>query len=408
MLALAWLFYLSLVHGGGAFLSFQWDSLLLEAGFLSLLAAPWGWRARGGSPPRAAIWLLRLLLFKLMFSSGATKLSWGDPSWWDGSALEYHWWTQPLPTPMARVAAALPEAVQRAACFVMLVVETLVPFAIFGPRRARHVAFGAFVALQVAIALTGNYGFFNLLSVVLCLAILDDRAIEWWVGPKGPKHVAADRTEGRRRTLARAVVVSTVCLVTLLLSVGSFGEALRWRPARESALGRLRSLTAPFYLNNGYGLFRIMTKTRPEIAIEVSQEGLVWRPLVFRWKPGPAERGLPWVAPHMPRLDWQMWFAGLSAEQALEVQGGRPAPDLLPLWLSGLSDAILEGRAPVLRLFEDESGRPRPRWLRMRLDQYRFARPDKGKTWTVQEVGWVLPPVRREGSSSRAPRRGGR
>lgn len=96
----AWLMYLSLTTGGQAFLSFQWDNLLLEAGLLAILLAPPGWRSRLSSPanpPRLVVFLLHWLLFRLMFAAGYVKLASHDASWWDLTALTYHFWTQPLP-----------------------------------------------------------------------------------------------------------------------------------------------------------------------------------------------------------------------------------------------------------------------------------------------------------------------
>ena len=53
-------------------------------------------------------------------------------------------------------------------------VHEAAPLLIVGPRRARAAAFAALVFLQAAIAATGNYGFFNLLAVALCVPLLDD------------------------------------------------------------------------------------------------------------------------------------------------------------------------------------------------------------------------------------------
>ena len=93
--------YLSLTIAGQTFLSFQWDILLLEAGFLAIFFAPFRWRMSGEREApfsRAGFFLLKLLLFKLMLMSGVVKLTSGDASWWNLTALEYHYWTQPLPT----------------------------------------------------------------------------------------------------------------------------------------------------------------------------------------------------------------------------------------------------------------------------------------------------------------------
>ena len=55
--------YLSLSSAGQDFLSFQWDALLLEAGFLAIFLG----RAR------IVAWLFRWLAFRLFFLSGAVK-----------------------------------------------------------------------------------------------------------------------------------------------------------------------------------------------------------------------------------------------------------------------------------------------------------------------------------------------
>ena len=170
-------FYLSLTIAGQTFLSFQWDILLLEAGFLAIFFAPMTWRmtAKREAPfSRVGFFLLQLLLFKLMFMSGAVKLTSGDDSWWKLTALDYHYWTQPLPTVLGWWAAQNSEWLKHFCTFVVLFVETLVPFLIWAPRRLRFVAFVLFVSLQIMIALTGNYCFFNLLTIALCFLLLDD------------------------------------------------------------------------------------------------------------------------------------------------------------------------------------------------------------------------------------------
>jgi hypothetical protein len=84
--------YLSYVYAGQAFMSFQWDLVLLETGFLAVFLT-------GGS--RVVVWLYRWVLFRYLFLAGAVKLLSGDPTWRNLTALTYHFWTQPLPTPLA-------------------------------------------------------------------------------------------------------------------------------------------------------------------------------------------------------------------------------------------------------------------------------------------------------------------
>src|SRR3989440_1523567 len=177
-------FYLSLTIAGQTFLSFQWDILLLETGFLSIFLAPWRlWPKRGTDPPvsRAALFLLKLLLFKLMLMSGVVKLTSyqflenpAEDTWWNLTALDYHYWSQPLPTVIGWFADQSPLPFKKFSVAFCLVVEIIVPFFIWTPRRLRLLACGLLVFLQITIAATGNYCFFNLLTIALCLLLIDD------------------------------------------------------------------------------------------------------------------------------------------------------------------------------------------------------------------------------------------
>jgi len=71
-----WISYLSIVSIGQVFMSFQWDILLLEVGFLTILISPLKLLSSPSSeksPHILLIFLFKLLLFKLMFSSGIGK-----------------------------------------------------------------------------------------------------------------------------------------------------------------------------------------------------------------------------------------------------------------------------------------------------------------------------------------------
>jgi hypothetical protein len=399
LFALSYVLYLSLVHLGQDFLSFQWDILLAEAGFLALLLAPWRHvlprRPRDEpAPPTVAVWLLRLLLFKLMWSSGLTKLTWNDPTWRDLTALTYHYWTQPLPSPLAWFVARLPVWLHRFSCGLMLATELLLPWLVFAPRRPRRLALAGFVLLQAGIAATGNYGFFNLLTLALCVTLLDDAAFPaaWRRRLLGRDAREAPRAPG---PAARSLVGVTAGLL-LLLSIPPLLDAFgspRLRRAIPGPLQWMRAAAAPFLVSNPYGLFRTMTTTRPEIEIQGSLDGTDWRPMPFRYEPGDPGRPPPLVAPHMPRLDWQMWFAALRAEQVAgsprAVQEWLEREDV---WLARLLEALLRGDPEVRALLAPSPfGDERPRYVRLVLWQYRFSRggPD---WWTRTRVGVLAGP----------------
>jgi len=153
-------------------------------------------------------------------------------------------------------------------------------------------------------------------------------------------------------------------------------------------------LASPFWISNSYGLFRTMTTTRPEIEIEGSLDGQTWQAWPFRYKPGDPQRAPRSFAPHMPRLDWQMWFAALRAEGLV----GRPEAIRLWLtrgdfWLQRLLIRLLEGEPEVQPLLGPSPFRgTRPRYLRLVLWEYRFS--DGGDAWWMRDrVGVLVGPV---------------
>ncbi len=216
-LVLLWALYLSLVTVGRDFLAFQWDSLLLETGFLAIFFAPWSWRSRLGRdrpPSRVVLWLLRWLLFRLMFESGAVKLLSDDPAWRHLMALTVHFETQPLPTWIGWYAHQLPVWAQQVSCASVFAIELGAPFLIFAPRRPRAIAAIVLIAFQTLIALTGNYTFFNVLTIALCLLLFDDAALGRLVpilrGRRAMAPPRANRTAAARPRRIVAVVLAAV------------------------------------------------------------------------------------------------------------------------------------------------------------------------------------------------------
>ncbi|MGH9613038.1 MAG: lipase maturation factor family protein, partial [Bryobacteraceae bacterium] len=296
MLAIAYVLYVSICSVGQDFLSFQWDMLLLEAGFLALFF--------GRS--HTIVWLFRWLLFRLMFLSGCVKLLSQDQTWRNLTALTYHYWTQPLPTPVAWYMSQLPLAFQKTSTICVFAAELAVPFLLFGPRLIRHFAAFCIFAFQALIALTGNYTFFNFLTMAFCLFAFDDASLRRiWPARLIPKfRMKATAAWRARRGIAMLAIL--VIALGLFHFVIAFGGAL---PGPALALMRF---TSPFGIVNSYGLFAVMTTSRPEIIMQGSNDGETWEDYAFRYKPGDVKRAPRWNEPLQPRLDWQMWFAALS------------------------------------------------------------------------------------------------
>ncbi|HUA39807.1 MAG TPA: lipase maturation factor family protein [Candidatus Sulfopaludibacter sp.] len=409
-LALLWLLYLSLVTVGRDFLGFQWDNLLLEAGFLAVFLAPLHIfprkLSREALPSRIVLGLLRLLLFKLMFSSGCVKLASHDPNWRHLTALAFHYQTQPLPTWIGWYAGQLPLWFQKLSCAGMFGIELGAPWLIFAPRRIRFFGGGAIAFLQILILLTGNYTFFNWLTLALCLLLLDDFALTKFV-PGWPRRLFGSGTEseGGAGIPASRPVSSlappattpvtpwrwpgaiTVPLAVVVVAIYLFQVSLLFgaRPAWFYPAAVADAWLEPFRTFSGYGLFAVMTTARREIIVEGSDDGVNWLPYEFKYKPGDVNRRPAFVAPHQPRLDWQMWFAALGDY--------RQNP-----WFVNFCLRLLQGSPEVSALlaknpFPDHP----PRYLRAELYDYRFTdfaeRRATGAWWTREPLGEYLPVV---------------
>ncbi len=416
---LLWIIYLSFTTIASPFLNFQWDILLLETGFLAIFLAPLAWRERPTSqapPSRLVLWLLRWLIFRLMFESGWVKLASGDPMWSHLTALRVHFETQPLPTWIGWYAHQLPSAVQSACVFLMFVIELAFPLLIFAGRNPRIIAAAGFAVLQLVILLTGNYTFFNWLTILLCLPMLDDPALARFI-PQRLRNVQPDGsavTLGVPVTLRGAhaprvwqsappptasspnqipnpsalprwhwivttpLFICTICVTTLMFP---------WPESVIRALpDRLISVIVwadPLRTFNSYGLFRTMTQTRPEIIVQGSNDGENWQDYEFKYKPGDLMRPPAFVAPYQPRLDWQMWFAALGSPQQ-------------NIWFLGFEKRLLENSPAVTALL---AGNPfpqsPPKYIRAELYQYHFTdfatRRDTGNWWNRDYQGAYLP-----------------
>jgi hypothetical protein len=411
VLLLAWAVYLSLACAGQTFLHFQWDILLLEAGFAALFVAPGTWRPRGPHalppPRRAGLWVVWLLLFKLMFLSGVVKPLSLDETWWRLTALDYHYWTQPLPTWTSWYADRLPAWLDRLSLVVLYGCEIAAPLLVFAGRAGRRALAGATLFLMLAIASTGNYGFFNLLTATLALPLLDDALLGRLLPARWVATVVAAR---REPGVARAAGAAHAALAVALLFVSAltFVEEIVRTVPRERVGAPSRALlagaerwilswgrpwvlhwTGPLRTVSGYGLFRAMTTERPEIVIEGSADGRTWKEYAFRWKPGDPTCRPRFAAPHMPRLDWQMWFAALSPRRA------EP-------WMVGLMRRLLEGAPDVLALLaENPFPDAPPRFVRLLYYHYEFATPEArhqdGAWWQRTPRGALTVPLSLDG-----------
>lgn len=371
-LVMLFLLYLSLFHAGQLFMNFQWDYLLLESGFLAIFLA-------GGR--RSVVWLFRWLMFRLRFLSGASKLLSQDPTWANLTALNYFFETQPLPHWGGWYAHLLPEWALRFATGSALAIELVVPFLMFMPRRLRLIGAWLTILMQIAILLTSNHNYANVLVLVLCLFLLDDRALARVVPPNLARRLlrrpAAPPLPGRAGGALTVTVAAMLFSASLLQmwdmltprgNAAPFATALEWM--------------RPFRVVNRYHVFPTMKTERIELVIEASLDGREWRPWEFKFKPGDVMRRPDVIVPHHPRIDWLAWFVPTH-------------PIFLP-WFDNLLHRLVDGSPAVVALMGDNPfGAVPPRRLRVSVWRYHFTdagtRAATGAWWTRDYLGSFLP-----------------
>lgn len=328
---LSWASYLSIASVAEPFLNFQWDALLLEVFLVSIFFVPWRVFDKKDNielPPTIGRWLLWLLIMKLMLQSGIVKFTFfdvdGSNAWRDLTALEYHFWTQPIPSWLSYYFDALPAVIDKIALFFTYVCELIIPFFILLPRRMRRIAAISLILFQFLIILSGNYGFFNLLTITLCISLLDDQYLR-----KFNFVSVVNSKPYLKNYMVFKKVKRGLSFLVLILFVYSFvifiGRDFNGNRLSSSDLNQKVSVLEQKLLDfsqtsrsiNSYGLFRVMTKTRPEFQIELQYEDSLWVPIDFDYKPNKIKKKPAFFFPHMPRVDWQIWFEALYYEKLL-------------------------------------------------------------------------------------------
>jgi hypothetical protein len=379
--AISTILFLSCIAVLQDFSSYQSDGMLLEAGFISCFFAPRGLRPGLGAsdPPSAlSLFMLRWEWFRIYFESGVVKLASGDPHWRDLTAMDEYYQNGPLPTWIGWWVQQLPHWYHATTVIITLVVELVLVWAVFLPRRFRIACFVGVTALQIGIIATANYGFLNYLVLVLGVLLLDDRLLARVaplrdrVTPSLTPSLAPLGVIPRARGARRAE--------RWILGIALYATVFAFGPFAAMPLLSLPSrLLDPFRIANAYGLFATMTEARYEIEFQGSRDGKTWVAYPFKYKPQDINERPRIYAPYQPRFDWNLWFASLGPWQA--------SP-----WVVAAQRRLVEGSPSVLRLFRSDpfGGKP-PAMVRTVLSRYTFTdaatKRTTGAWWRRQELG---------------------
>lgn len=387
LLTVLWFLYMSFVHIGQEWYGYGWEIQLIETGFLAIFLCPlidmrpFPKRA----PPFVIIVLLRWLIFRIMLGSGLIKIR-GDEIWRNGTALYYHFETQPIPGPLSRWFHFLPRIVLKIGVWFNFLAELVAPLFVFWPRIARHIAGVIIVLLQIILILSGNLSFLNWLTIIPALACFDDG---FWSKILPHAIVTKAKIANENAVLSRPMLV-TAWVVTALITFLSIQPAINLLSSKQI----MNTSYDPLELVNTYGAFGTVGRERMNVVFEGTadndtSDNANWKPYIYRGLPVALDKQPPQIAPYQLHLDWQMWFASMES------------PDEY-VWTFNLVWKLLHNDPKIVNLF---AGNPfpdkPPQYIRAVLYQYSFAKPEnaKGLWWNRKRIGLWLPPLSAKDSS---------
>ena len=381
MAGLSTVLFLSCIAVLQDFSSYQSDGMLMEAGFISLFYAPRGTLPGLGAfdpPSRFSRFMLEWEWFRIYFESGVVKLASGDPHWRNLTAMDEYYQNGPLPSWIGWYVQHFPHWFHAATVLVILFVELVLVWFVFGNRRLRIVCFLVATALQIGIIATANYAFLNYLVLALGVLLLDDRVF----GRIRLPVVASNEPANTTWIVIRKRVEAVLLGFALYATIAAFFEA-----GPSSVLTLPARVLDPFRIANSYGLFAIMTQGRYEIEFQGSSDGQTWLVYRFRYKPQDVRERPGFFAPYQPRFEWNLWFASLDPWSA--------SP-----WVIATEQRLVEGSPGVLALFRDDPFKGRPpkvvrtiRWQYWFTDMQTMLRT--GEWWRRRQIGPFAPPVMR-------------
>jgi lipase maturation factor 1 len=403
-LLLGWALWNSVEPAG---LIFPWDTMLQEAGFLVLflpLTHVLPSVQATHAPLPAVAFMFRWLCIRLMLGFAKVKFigtGKGDSLYLRGFLI----WA-PLPTPLAWWGHHMPQWILRVSLWFMFVAEAIAPWLGFFTGLPRLISFAILTALMLGIHITGNWGYFNLGYIALCICFLDLNSSIFDLA----KQPALSEGELAVNVAMALLFLNSIPYFVVMNSwvsrtwVHWLWETLTWNRWWGRALVSWFRFWAPFHLTNGYGVFPPYAAPPLRLApvIEGSDDGgKSWKQYGFRFLPTTPKSKLPVVAPHHPRFDQMLHYAAIGIHDgsffnSLIGDGTPYLSYLRTFWLDRAAQRLVLDDPRVKRElgynpFPDHA----PKLVRVsayalaptRIDEYKRT----GEQWRVRRVGEMLP-----------------
>jgi len=377
-------------------LHFPWECLILEASvfglFLPSTLPLTSSLAMTELPSPLVAWCFRWLLFRVLFGFG--KLKFGESNSADHGYIKAFVINQPIPSFLGYYFSKAPLVVAKLSLVFMFVAEIPVPLLVFFCGWPRVVAAVFLISLMMGIQLSGNFGYFNLLTSVMCIPLFDlDSSFtqfsfseSWAQGPL------------------------THCLLPLALASLQLGGGFlqfifnNWVTMswfdwplvynNHPGLNWLRQAVR-LRLVHGYGVFppHVLAPIRFSCVFEGSNDGgKTWKEYEYKYQVT-NERSAPvYVAPHHPRLDHGVYYFGLgnniedfTSSMFVSVPQCFGTPGTHSMYRIAMR--LMEPNSPVYTLFKNQPFPASAPPTLMRIQLYSFLptthaeRVQTGKWW---------------------------
>jgi hypothetical protein len=280
-----------------------------------------------------------------------------NPAWINLEALTVHFSTQPLATPLSYLFHNLPQLLLQSATAMTLIIQIILPIGLFINEKISRICALILIIQQIIILLSGNYTYFNLLTIGLLCGCIANQYWTWL-------HLSFKSHSAFLSRLTKepvAFIFAIPLIVFSLINIPNFPNIF---PASWQ-----QGVWRNWGINNSYGLFASMTMERPEIILETSENNQNWQVLDFPYKIDSIKDCPRWVAPYQPRLDWQMWFAALAG------------PSQRPWWVNNFLIQLLNNQPNVLKLINHHEQNTQINYIRGHVSYFELITPNNGQCW---------------------------
>uniref|UniRef100_A0A914W755 Lipase maturation factor n=1 Tax=Plectus sambesii TaxID=2011161 RepID=A0A914W755_9BILA len=244
----------------------------------------------------------------------------GDQCWRDLTCMDYHYETQPVPSPNSYFMHHSPAAVHKLEVLSNHFAELLAPALVLVPLRMARIIGGIVqIVFMTGITISGNLSFLNHLTMLPTICCFDDRFLSFLFSKATKDKIALLQLQAS--SIKRPVgfyirKVMDISLFALLayLSIPVVQNLCSRRQVMNTSFDPLRIV-------NTYGAFGSITRERTEVVMQGTtahdpyDSSAQWLEYEFKCKPGNVTRRPCYISPYHYRLDWLMWFAAFQNYQ---------------------------------------------------------------------------------------------